>query len=1599
MNMPFKRFSCCKHLVTLILLWLLTYNHSGAQTFNFETTANSTITSGDNIYVNGYPDSLRVWCSDWDNIFASLSTWRNDLILKSNVSYVKFYVDKYGILTKFAIPVDYSYHLAFHIYGYPDLSDTINVFTLDYDTLTINYNTFNNNTPYQDANLKKYNNFYKIRVFVDAIYRDSAGMLVPAVLSDPAYRNFKIEATIETQHYEKKEYGISSSTTVPTVTATPFPADKHLDLNWGFSTGTLTPANYQLEWTFVDDYGVSTPGGGESPLAASSLSYNFAFNSTRVWLSEPSYQIPLIYPRGYIVYRVRAVRPDSELFRYPIYGAWSLPDEGNIGALPSSAYYYVGSPYTDDKLNWQHTINFAEGGKYKNVVNFYDGLLKMRQSITRFNTAPDKLIVTNNVYDFEGRLSIKTLPAPVKVSNFDYQFDVSLNSATGSPYKASDFDIGTLPYSLIPPLAPSALANVYYSSLNPDIFAGSNRFIPSADGYPFVQTVYESGDRVAAQGGAGAALQIGTSNFVSNAYVSASRTTLNSLFGPNVGWESFYTMTVTQDPNQQYSMVIKDYHGRPMVSALIGNGVVSATHAIDNVTFVSPIHTTHELLSSPQSQVVDSVANMKNADVDYFNEVASTDSLRYSYSYSPYEGCPGRYIYVKGSYSVNVTDQMGNLVLPQNAVIGYNGVAATSTPVNYASSMDPFTANIGPYHISKKLSFSPWDIEASLDSFFHGATCFFDEPHFIKESVEARPFPCPPLPGTPTTNISSDPCAKAKWEMMQQLFPNAIYGKYSMVDDSLIGTNNSIYTIQGCGIDTYHVTHFYPDSVFRYCYHPVIIPGEDSMIIEAKKYPWGFVNSRCHCSAIDINDTCVTDTVFNAMAKLTMVFLWDSTQSIYIPFKSVPGDMTGSMRVQGNWNLGTLNGDIYAGGSLVGSIVQAPGSQTIIRLPVVVNGNNIFADIHANALSPTGDSVRFTFVGQMGTPHVDSMYHFAHPFLADSLVTNYSSPLCHYRYQDTCTIPSLPNTIVIGGVTYTGLRTMPAPQFNFIYRRAIAAGDYSIAEALLPLHPQYCELNNCYTDSFRTWVLTIPDFQTADSLGLLYLDDLVAHDPLKDLMISSGVFPVSPADSLRTFRGGDMRLDSFIFISAYCACGDSIMYKQCCTSMFNYEIVNHLLINDKVKKTYFQYMRSLYFGNRQRFIDSILHKDGNTCSHCALARMTLDPTAPVLPVTHPDSPYVSFAGTGGEWIDSLTADLQTQYDSTVNMINALDADMTAAAIDSIVAHLSNCIAGISGVEGLIRTELNLIHSAGLAPMGNFTYAQLATAIQNSGISLNDICNPYIYNLSQRNAPPGTSCNSPAFYTGLGDILSMSDVLSALSSPGGPPSFGFSLDSISNSAGRAIAKAVHDPSAKANADYDPVTNLYTLYLSHPTDPTQFVKVQLHSPCGNIFTMLGPSGYTITTSCIGGLRRTAAGIGLINQYSFVANLVVGGTTTCSMTGWMDEVKTMSFEDDDTHRCITCVQLKEAYMQFKDSMTTYNIMGVDHPYYGIMLKNFMNDRFQQQYTYPDYLRFMQSCALGDHTTLPLYCGYATVIFNNTVDADNFISSFKFNRRGIFV
>jgi hypothetical protein len=311
------RFLC---MLLSVLLLCAGMGASNAQTFTYNTSAASEILSGDAIHAHLLPDTMTVWCNNWYAITSNPTTWGNTLKFKSNNTFVEFFVDDFDSLIEYATLTHYTYRLIYTIYGYNNPSDTLHGYVTMSDTLTISYNNTPDNTPYQDHHLKKYSGFYKAVIVLDNIYLDAgSGTLTAATLATPSLRKFKVEGSIVTQNYDKNNYGSGGATVYPTIITSAHPTDNYVGLSWYFSgIAALTPVSYELEWTFIDDYATCYGMAGVCPLSSSALTYNFQNNCTRISTNSASYNIPLTYPSGYLVYRIRAVRPDSILFKYPI---------------------------------------------------------------------------------------------------------------------------------------------------------------------------------------------------------------------------------------------------------------------------------------------------------------------------------------------------------------------------------------------------------------------------------------------------------------------------------------------------------------------------------------------------------------------------------------------------------------------------------------------------------------------------------------------------------------------------------------------------------------------------------------------------------------------------------------------------------------------------------------------------------------------------------------------------------------------------------------------------------------------------------------------------------------------------------------------------------------------------------------------------------------------------------------------------------------------------------------------------------------------------------------------------------------------------------
>src|SRR5204863_1795020 len=227
----------------------------------------------------------------------------------------------------------------------------------------------------------------------------------------------------------------------------------------------------QLEWTWLEDelqpyYYVNGV-----------MNYDLLFrnNATRIDLpfNVNQFKIPLFYDGvGRLYYRIRPVNIKADGSRSD--GQWAGP---------------LNCPYQghNNDLNWQVRTSFAEDGKLKSVMEYYDGTLRSRQTVTKENI-DNTTVTAETFYDYEGRPAVQILPTPgitgtdniikyranlnlfnapnaTNANPADF-FDLSLNTATGD-------DLYTTTS-----LSENTGAARYYSASNPDLNLGPNKNIP-----------------------------------------------------------------------------------------------------------------------------------------------------------------------------------------------------------------------------------------------------------------------------------------------------------------------------------------------------------------------------------------------------------------------------------------------------------------------------------------------------------------------------------------------------------------------------------------------------------------------------------------------------------------------------------------------------------------------------------------------------------------------------------------------------------------------------------------------------------------------------------------------------------------------------------------------------------------------------------------------------------------------------------------------------------------------------------------------------------------------------------------------------------------
>lgn len=454
------------------------------------------------------------------------------------------------------IPANFSCVLGLEITyrTFPDIGDQI----ISNVNLQVDYST-TAGAKYKISDSYRFINGYRVKLNVKSITINGS-----SVTAAPEYLQLINRVVINRTYKYVPDLPIwPLAVFMPSGKSDPQPGDvPQLKLSWPTVSGGIPGAEeYDVEWTTVDV-------GSTKPANTEILYKN---NASRITTPGNTYVLSLIYNTKYLAVRIRQVHY-TEGIRQEAKWDYSL------------APWNISSLSHEPNLNWQYSASYAEEGKKKEVISYFDGTLRGRQTAT-LNNSDQVAVVQENIYDEFGRPMVSILPAPVQatpasgeylhyIKNFN--LNAPLNTAVEpAPYSFQDFVKGCE----IKPgkLNTSSGASNYYSPANKFLLNGKkyNSYIPNADGYPFSVTQYtpDNTNRIRIQGGVGATFQPGgeSSKTTKYYYSKPEQWELDQLFGNDVGFASHYLKNMVIDPNGQVSISYLNASGKTIATALTGN--------------------------------------------------------------------------------------------------------------------------------------------------------------------------------------------------------------------------------------------------------------------------------------------------------------------------------------------------------------------------------------------------------------------------------------------------------------------------------------------------------------------------------------------------------------------------------------------------------------------------------------------------------------------------------------------------------------------------------------------------------------------------------------------------------------------------------------------------------------------------------------------------------------------------------------------------------------------------------------------------------------------------------------------------------------------
>jgi len=487
------------------------------------------------------------------------------------------------------------------------------------------------------SNIFVFSDAYRIDVSITDMYVSGSNV---QQLKNKLKDFVEIVASFQEESIKKTGY----TTTVGGLTACEDVLTDELVIKWNPNDFA---EEYELEYTFVDNYGNNL----NTPMNPNQLKYDFKDNSTRISTKETYYRLPLLFERGYILYRVRIIGRGGQNLNLPVYCIWTGGTDRGI--VQNFQNKFSCKAHMSDHINWQVSSSFSEDGKRSDVVKYFDGTFRSRQEVSGVNFEKQDLsnqgftinslnsqgcnlpgskknrevIAGETIYDFQGRPSVNVLPAPTNSLKIQYFPRLNISDATQEPYDFRDFDKAALGCNSTNKLSNNIFSNImgsssYYSFNNPNQ-SGFNAFIPDAQSYPFTQLMYlqDNTNRVSVQSGLGENFKMGSGHETRFLYAAPNQAELDRMFGTEAGLYKRYQKNAIIDPNGQVSITYLNPEGKTIATSLAGD-------APGNLTALN------QSLSPLVVPIISEVNNVDKTIIAEHQFIVVKDNTIYNFSYN-----------------------------------------------------------------------------------------------------------------------------------------------------------------------------------------------------------------------------------------------------------------------------------------------------------------------------------------------------------------------------------------------------------------------------------------------------------------------------------------------------------------------------------------------------------------------------------------------------------------------------------------------------------------------------------------------------------------------------------------------------------------------------------------------------------------------------------------------------------------------------------------------------------------------------------------------------------------------------------------------------